>query len=124
MPEHVQDEVLSRLERRTRTLVSDAISLISSLGFVRIPAQLDSLTIKDGVKVQLSLSRVQSNRHALMDAQGSVVTITLANAAEILEAPTGHKPTPQQPDLLVHGVINRARDQFNSDGDGEGHGDA
>lgn len=109
MPEQEQEDIIERLERQVKSAVQEAVHLISSRGFVRIPATLDSLTVKDGLKAQLSLGRTEQHRHALLDAQGSVVTVVLANASEFVEKPHGIKSDPQQPDLIVESLIERAK---------------
>ena len=109
MPEQEQEEIIERLERQVKSTVQEALHLISSGGFVRIPATFDSMTVKDGLKVQLSLGRTEKNRHALLDCQGGVVTIVLANASEFIEQPHGIRADPQQPDLIVESLIERAK---------------
>lgn len=91
-----QDEVIERVGTRVREAVQAVIHLISSHGFVRIAAKLDSIQVKDGMRAVLSIRGEAQARHDLVDAQGGVVTIVLADASAFVEAPHGHKADPDQ----------------------------
>lgn len=99
LSEELQDEIIERVERRVTEAVRAAIHLISSHGFVRMPAKLDSITVKDGLKAVLSLNQLDPARHQFIDAQGSVVTLVLASTQAFIDAPHQHKPDPDQPNL-------------------------
>jgi len=50
MTEEERDGIIDRLDSQVQKAVHDAVHLISSRGFVRIPATLDSLVGKDGLE--------------------------------------------------------------------------
>lgn len=97
-----QDNVIERVENRTKTVVAQAVGLIATGGFARIPATLESATVKDGIKVVCTVAKHDNKRHELLDATGSVVHLVLA--ANFTDAPHGHKSEPDQRDLALEGL--------------------
>lgn len=77
--EDEQDEVIERVRRRTGEAVEDVVRIIATAGFKRIPAKLDSVQVKDGLKITLSALQNDPARHDLMDAQGTTVALVLAD---------------------------------------------
>lgn len=96
-----QDDVIERVERRVKDTVTQCVRMIATQGFTRIPATLEQLTIKDGIKAQLSISKADAARHELTDAQGSVVTLVLADVSQFIDAPHGHKAEADQLGLAL-----------------------
>ena len=86
-----QDATIARIEARVKDAVRQCVTLVATQGFTRIPATVESITIKDGIKVQLTVSRIDANRHALTDSQGHATSIVLANIEQFTAAPHGHK---------------------------------
>ena len=65
LPQYKQDQVLARIEGRSRTILGRVV---------------ESVTVKDGIKAVLAVSRSSPQRHDLVDAQGSAVMIVIADA--------------------------------------------
>lgn len=71
------------------------------------------ITVKDGIKAVLTMSKNDPNRHGLMDAQGKSVLIAIADAEDHMGDVAAVRGTPDQ----------RAMDlghEYDPDGDGNG----
>lgn len=77
-----QDDVIERLRKRVISSVQTAVHLIASESRVTIAAELEQVTIKDGIKAVLTMSKSDPNRHTLTDAQGKSVLIAVADAED------------------------------------------
>lgn len=82
IPKKKQDDVIDRLRNRVETNVKMAVHLIAGENRATISANVDQVTIKDGIKAVLTLGKNDPNRHALCDAQGLPVLIIVANPDE------------------------------------------
>jgi hypothetical protein len=106
LSEDDQDGVIERVEKRCRDAVTQTIRLLSSHGFARVPAALEQLTVKDGIKAVAVVAKTDPARHELIDAQGSIVTLVIADLSQFTDAPHGHKAEPNQTDIpFVDGEI-------------------
>lgn len=123
LSQNAQDDAIERVEKRCKAAVQQTVHLISSRGFVRMPATLDQLVAKDGLKATLSLNKLDPHRHELLDAQGSVITLVLASASQFIDAPHGHKSTPEQPELF-HDALDRMLGLPDKKEPGKGEGDS
>lgn len=81
-PKAKQDDVIERLRKSVETGVRMAVHLLASERRATISANVDQVTIKDGIKAVLTLGKNDPNRHALCDAQGLPVLIIVANPAD------------------------------------------
>lgn len=75
-----QDDVIERLRKRVIHNVQMATHLIASDGRVTVVAEMEQITVKDGIKAVLTMSKNDPNRHSLIDCQGKTVLIALADA--------------------------------------------
>lgn len=80
LPQYRQDQVLARIEGRSRTILGRVVEIIAADARPSIPANVESVTVKDGIKAVLAVSRSSPQRHDLVDAQGSAVMIVIADA--------------------------------------------
>lgn len=80
LPQSKQDEVLWRIENRSKTIIGNVVSIIASDARPAIHASVESVTVKDGIKAVLTVSRSSPSRHDLVDAQGSAVMIVISDA--------------------------------------------
>lgn len=116
--EQEQDEVIERIEKRVRDAVMQTIHLLSSHGFARVPAALESVTVKDGIKAVAIVSRTDAARHELIDAQGSVVTLVIADLSQFTDSPHEHKAEPDQSELRLQTRLDGiGRDALGGDAD-------
>lgn len=84
-PEREQEVVIDRLRRGVESAVRSLVSTMAACEFQRVPATIESVTFKDGVKAALLLSREQEGTHQLARATGGQVMVVLASPAEFLE---------------------------------------
>lgn len=107
-----QDELLQRLDKRVADSTRKTIELFATSGIARVKATMEQITIKDGIKAVLSLSRFDAQRHEIVDAQGQTVYIVLANPEQFTDAPHEHKPDADQKALDLQ---NKLKDIGDSD---------
>jgi ribosome modulation factor len=108
-----QDDVIERLRKRVIHSVQTAVHLIASDGRVTIVGELEQVTVKDGIKAVLQMSKNDPNRHALIDAQGKSVLVAVADAEDHMGDVAAVRGEEDQ----------RAMDlghEYNPDADGEG----
>lgn len=74
---------ISRLENRTRNVVRQCVDIIIGKGRPAARATIESVLFKDGIKVTLTMSKSEADRHAIADAQSEVVALVLPNYGEI-----------------------------------------
>lgn len=108
-----QDDVIERLRKRVMHNVQMATHLIASDGRICVQAELEQITVKDGIKAVLTMSKNDPNRHGLIDCQGKTVLIALADAEAHMGEVAAVRGEPDQ----------RAMDlghEYDPDGDGNG----
>jgi hypothetical protein len=76
--EKEQQEVIEHARRIAEHLVHRVVEIVAAGGRQVIQAQLEKITIKDGITATLELSQHNEQRHRLYDAQGSTVMIIVA----------------------------------------------
>jgi ribosome modulation factor len=82
LPKSKQDDVIERLRKRVIKNVQTAVHMIASEGRTTIVAELEQVTVKDGIKAVLTMSKSDPNRHGLIDAQGKTVLVAIADAED------------------------------------------
>ncbi len=95
-----QKGMIDAIESLAERIVCKAVSLIAKNGRTTIQATLDQVTIKDGIKAVLTMSKHDPHRHELADSQGKAVLIVVADAQEFIgsqgdinpDAPKGGQP--------------------------------
>lgn len=98
LSEFAQDDVIHRVQKRCTKVIADVVNIVASEHRPTVAATVDSVTMKDGIKVVLKLPKTDPQRHELFDAQGREVLIVVAGARDFLvgEMP---KADAQQPAL-------------------------
>lgn len=94
-----QDTWLQSVDWQCQEAVKECVSIISSRGSLVVPAIVDSVTFKDGVKVVLKVLSNSEGAHAIADAEGEVVNITIADTSELVSDKGKPKADPTQPGL-------------------------
>lgn len=108
-----QDDVIERLRKRVVDNVKMATHLIASDGRICVQAELEQITVKDGIKGVIIMSKNDPNRHLIMDAQGKTVLLALADAEDHMGEVAAVRGEPDQ----------RAMDlghEYDPNGDGNG----
>lgn len=85
MREGEQSAVLLRMADDIRSIVGEAIDVISSNARITFRAGVDQVVFKDGVKATLSMAR-GDNAHALADIAGGFVTVVIEDRSALLDA--------------------------------------
>lgn len=105
MSQEEQQSLASDLEYACGIAIRKAVSLIASNGFQTIKGELEKVTIKDSYQCVVNVSKFIEQRHALADAAGDVILLTVASEEQFMgreEAETD----PNQPELPVADACN------------------
>ena len=92
-PEKEQKKVIDRVKERTEKAVREVVAIIAGKARPTVSADIESVLFKDGVKVTLTFSRAEADRHAIADASGGCVLLVLPDYASALggEPPKAEK---------------------------------
>jgi gas vesicle protein len=82
MVEYEQRTLTSDINNVAENLVRKAVNIIGRQGRTVIQATLEKITIKDGIKAEISVSQFSEHRHQLCDSQGKAILIVVADAEE------------------------------------------
>jgi len=108
-----QDDIIERLRKRVIHNVQMATHLIASDGRICVKAELEQITVKDGIKGVVIMSKNDPHRHLVMDAQGKTVLLAVADAEDHMGEIAAVRGEPDQ----------RAMDlgqEYDPDSDGKG----
>lgn len=95
-----QRDTVHQVETAVRRAVTAAVEIIAAGGKRTIKATLESVTIKDGIKATLTMSKHDENRHNLADAQGSAVLIVVADPEDFTGERAEVEIRPDQSELI------------------------
>ncbi|WXL27727.1 DNA translocase FtsK [Ectopseudomonas mendocina] len=98
--EKKQAAVIERLTSTVTRATTHAVKLIAAGGNPTISGILESVAIKEGIKATFKVSQFDPMRHELIDSQGKVCLLVVANAADHLGGMEEVKPDPDQGELL------------------------
>lgn len=79
-----QDDIIDRLRARVEHNVKMAVHVLTAAGRIVVAGDLDSITIKDGVKAVVKFGPSAEGLSHLYDAAGKAVLIVVANPEEHL----------------------------------------
>jgi hypothetical protein len=121
MPQAQQDELIERLRRRLLDNMRKAIAAIVSDQRPVLPATVESVTFKDGIKATLKISKHAVGRHDLADCEGSDVIIVIVDPSQYMQGVHDVRGAPDQGEIGVEdaaaAAIEAAKKQ---NGNGEG----
>lgn len=100
MDQEEQGKALERIKDRVRSAVIDCSSILMSTNFPMVKAELESVTIKDGVRISLAMAPADPNRHQLYDAKGKQCLLVLGDAETWLERMEEVKAMSDQQDWI------------------------
>lgn len=95
-----QRDTVHQVEAAVRHAVSQAVEIIAGHGRRAIRAHVESVTIKEGYKAVLTMSRADENRHKLADATGYAVLVVIADPEEFTGERAPVDIVPDQSTLL------------------------
>lgn len=98
--EQQQRDAIEKVTKAVSHTVEKAVAIIAADGRAVIKANVDQVTVKDGIKAVLTLSKSDALRHELVDAQGDVVLLVVASKEVYEGERKAARPDPDQPPLL------------------------
>lgn len=101
-----QREVIEKVTRAVSHAVEKAVAIIAADGRSVIRGTLDKVTVKDGIKAEITMSRHDPLRHAMTDAQGNVVLMVVSNSDSYTGEKKAALPDPDQSTLLTDHETN------------------
>lgn len=105
-----QAAVIDQVNRMSLSIVQRVVEIVAAGGRRTIRAQLNKITIKDGIKAEIELSKSDEQRHELCDSQGSMVLIVMADAEAFEGERAAVRITPSQGDLVDNAENNKTAD--------------
>lgn len=96
-----QELYLSQVDAKCKQAIEECVAIIASRDSKPIPATVDSVTFKNGVKVSLKMAQATHGAHLVADSTGQSVLITVTDTSELTS--DHHKPAadPNQPALPI-----------------------
>lgn len=79
IPEGKQRDIAHAAEQLSKEVVRKAAEIVAGRGFQSIHGTLESVTVKDGLKMVVKASKMVESRRELMDHQGGGITIVLSD---------------------------------------------
>ena len=106
--EEQQRNAIEKVTAAVKHSVEKAVAIIAADGRAVIQATVDQVTVKEGIKAVLSLGKTDPLRHDLVDAQGDVVLVVVANKDAYEGERKAALPDPDQRPLLddAYGEVN------------------
>lgn len=96
----LQQKTIERFKEKISTAVTKALHMMTASEFQAVPASLEYVSRKGGIKAGLTVSPEALCRHALFDAQGQKVLIVIVDPARWLQRMDDLKATGNQQDLF------------------------
>lgn len=108
-----QRDTVHAVESAVRAAARQAVEIIAAGGLKTIKATIEQVTVKDGIKATLTMSKFDEHRHNLIDATGTTVLIVVADPEDFTGEREPVEITPDQPELMaevavVHSESDRA----------------
>lgn len=104
--EEEQSNIILQATAIATNLVQEVVKIVAAAGRKCIVGDLEQVTIKDGYKAVITLSKSSEYRHELADAQGSAVLLVVAGVEEFVGEKAPAKPDPDQ-----HSLVDFSNDQ-------------
>lgn len=98
--EDEQSDEIHRARDLAENLVKKACVIIASQGKKAMQGTLESVTVKDGIKAVIKLSKMDEQRHSLLDAQGHLISMVFADSQPFKGERAPAEPVPDQGTLL------------------------
>lgn len=97
-----QANVIERLQQVVTDTTKRAVKILASGARPTISGILESVAIKEGIKATFKVSQFDPMRHDLIDSQGKVCLLVVANADDHLGGMDEVTPEPDQPELALN----------------------
>ena len=80
LPQAGQEQVIERVDLRVMGVLSQALDVLIGHEVPVARGHLEQVTVKDGIKAVVTISRTSPDRYALIDAVGAEVRVAVADA--------------------------------------------
>lgn len=94
-----QRDTVHQVETAVQRVVRTAVELIAAQGLRTIKATLEQVTVKDGIKATLTMSKFDEERHTLIDATGATVLVVVADPEQFTGERAPVEIKPDQPEF-------------------------
>lgn len=94
-----QQQVIERLRNAVEQHVSIGVRKVAAIGFTAYAGELNSMAVKDGIKLSVMLHKGVARTDELLDHVGAAVLVVLADSTEYLEGMEKIKAQADQPEL-------------------------
>lgn len=84
MGEQDQDTWIQFCDARCRELIRNGVAILAAGNQELIPAVVEQVVFKDGVKVVLKINGNREGAHSIADAEGEIVGVIVANSEEYM----------------------------------------
>lgn len=95
-----QRDTVHQVEAAVRNAVRQAVEIIAAGGLKTIKATIEQVTVKDGIKATLTMSKFDEHRHNLIDATGATVLVVVADPSDFSGEREPVEIKPDQPELI------------------------
>ena len=100
MTEKEQSDQIHAARDAAERLVKKAVEIIASEGRKALVGQLVKVNIKDRLQCQVDFSKMDEQRHELIDSTGMPVLLVVADSAQFTGERAPAEPTRDQGDML------------------------
>jgi hypothetical protein len=100
LPEAQQRATIEKVTKAAEHAVERAVHIIATDGRTALVGELVKIQVKDGIQVQINLSKHDPLRHDLIDAQGKAVLLVVSDADDYGGARAPVKVEPDQKSIL------------------------
>lgn len=99
LPEAKQRDLASGAEAIAKDVVRKSAEIIAARGFPAIHGQLQSVMVRDGLRLVVTVSKSVDCRRDLMDKQGGAITLVLSDTSEYVTERSEPEIDLDQPEL-------------------------
>lgn len=113
LPEQQQRQINEEVDRLARVLVTRAVFIALDRGFVHIPVVTGKAVLADGIKIEVSASRIAKNCTILGENPPGPAVLVFADVQDFIGERAPAPVDQDQPGLPIHdedGVIEEASD--------------
>lgn len=100
-----QRDTVHQVESAVRDVVRRAVEIIAAGGLKTIKATIEQVTVKDGIKATLTMSKFDEHRHNLIDATGATVLVVVADPSDFTGEREPVEIKPDQAELVAETLV-------------------
>ena len=99
-PAMQQQDAIDKVTKAVSLAVEKAVGIIAADGRPTIKGLLEKVTVKDGIKAEITLSRHDTQRHSLIDSTGNTVLMVVSSKDPYEGEKKAARPDPDQPTMI------------------------